>query len=121
MTQQAETTDVTPRATVAVSVADAVAVVRLTETERRNPLSLETMRSVTGALRGIGARPDVRAVVVEATGPVFSAGHDLTEMVDRTLDDEREIFQACTEMMETVQSIPQPVIAAVQGAAIAAE
>ena len=120
MTQQADTTDATPRATVAVSVTEAVAVVRLTETERRNPLSLETMNSVTAALREIASRPDVRAVVVEATGPVFSAGHDLKQMIDRTLEDEREIFQACTEMMETVQSIPQPVIAAVQGAAIAA-
>lgn len=58
--------------------------------------------------------------MIAATGPVFSAGHDLSEMVDRTLDDERIVFEACTAMMDTVQAVPQPVIAAVQGPAIAA-
>jgi enoyl-CoA hydratase/carnithine racemase len=62
----------------------------------------------------------VRVVVVRADGPAFSAGHDLSELVDRTLDEEREIFAACTEMMLAVHEIPQPVIASVQGVAVAA-
>jgi enoyl-CoA hydratase/carnithine racemase len=41
-------------------------------------------------------------------------------MVGRTLDDEREVFAVCTEMMTAVQEVPQPVIAAVQGTATAA-
>ena len=53
-------------------------------------------------------------------GPAFSAGHDLSEMAGRTLDDYREIFDVCCELMETVQSIPQPVIAMVRGIATAA-
>ena len=84
---------------------------------RRNPLSAETMREVTAALLELAADERVRVVVVRAEGPVFSAGHDLTEMIGRTLEDERAIFDGCTEMMETVQRIPQPVIAAVQGPA----
>lgn len=78
------------------------------------------MRSVTASLRKLSDDKDVRVVVLCASGPVFSAGHDLSEMVGRRLDDEREIFEVCTEMMDTVQAIPQPVIAAVQGPAIAA-
>ncbi|MFD0489612.1 enoyl-CoA hydratase-related protein [Saccharopolyspora spinosporotrichia] len=41
-------------------------------------------------------------------------------MLDRTVEDERYVFAVCTEMMQTVQEIPQPVIAAVQGPALAA-
>jgi len=51
---------------------------------------------------------------------VFSAGHDLSEMVGRTVNDYRRIFDVCTELMTKIQSIPQPVIAQVQGVATAA-
>ena len=98
-----------------------IGTVVLSQPEQRNPLYTTMMRAVSSALRALSADPAVRVVVVAAEGPVFSAGHDLSEMVGRTLDDEREIFDACVEMMNTVQQIPQPVIAAVQGPAIAAE
>ncbi len=106
--------------TISVTYEQAVAVLRLTESDRRNPLSLDTMRAVTAGLREVADAGQARAVVIEAGGPVFSAGHDMRQMVDRTLEDEREIFAACTEMMEIIQTIPQPVIAAVQGHALAA-
>ncbi|MFD1812537.1 enoyl-CoA hydratase [Rhodococcus gannanensis] len=87
---------------------------------QRNPLSSNVMRQVTDGLRSLSANPAIRAVVIAAEGPVFSAGHDLSEMVGRTLDEEQAIFDVCVEMMDAVQLIPQPVIAAVQGPAIAA-
>jgi enoyl-CoA hydratase/carnithine racemase len=62
----------------------------------------------------------VRSIVLRASGPAFSAGHDLKELLDRSLEEERAVFDACTRMMETIQRIPQPVIAAVQGIATAA-
>ena len=105
---------------VQVSVEGAVGSLRLSDAKRRNPLSVDTMRAVTAGLRSFAENESVRAVVIEAEGPVFSAGHDLRQMIDRTLEDEREVFEVCTEMMELVQSIPQPVIAAVQGHALAA-
>lgn len=88
--------------------------------EQRNALSTEVMRAVTAALRTLSADRSVRVVVIAAAGPVFSAGHDLSELIDRTVEDERVVFDACTEMMETVQDIGQPVIAQVQGPAVAA-
>src|SRR5680860_1100717 len=51
----------------------------LNEPERRNPLSLATMDALRRALDEAGADPGVRAVVIGAAGPVFSAGHDLRE------------------------------------------
>ena len=105
---------------VTVQVTAPVAVLTLDRARRRNPLSVSTMRALTAALGEIGARDDVRAMVLRAEGPAFSAGHDLSEMVDRTIEEEREVFAACTEMMLEVHRVPQPVIAAVQGIAVAA-
>lgn len=89
--------------------------------ERRNALSLGMMEEMASALHAIADDPDARVVVVEASGPVFSAGHDLAEMVahpDETFY--RRLFDACVEMMETIHELPQPVIAKVQGVATAA-
>ena len=105
---------------VAVEVRGAVGVLTLDRARRRNPLSVATMTALTAALREVGAREGVRAIVLRAEGPAFSAGHDLSEMVDRTLEEERAVFAACTEMMLAVHRVPQPVIAAVQGMAVAA-
>lgn len=94
------------------------AVVTLNRPQRRNSLSLELMRELTSCLRSLDA--NARAVILAAEGNVFSSGHDLSEMVGRTVSEYREIFDACTELMETIQRIPQPVIAEVQGVATAA-
>lgn len=119
MTPSTVTPATTP-ATVTTEVIDAIGVVELDDAKRRNPLSLDTMRAATVALRTLGDDSAVRVIVIKARGPAFSAGHDLSEMVDRSLDDEREIFAACTELMTTVHEVPQPVIAQVQGMALAA-
>lgn len=95
-------------------------VVTLNRPETRNALSTAFMLEITEELERQSRRPECRAIVLAASGPAFSAGHDLKEMLDRTLDDERRIFETCTRMMDTVQAIPQPVIAAVTGIATAA-
>ncbi|MXP23626.1 enoyl-CoA hydratase [Gordonia sp. HNM0687] len=97
-----------------------IGVITLTDARRRNPLSTETMSAVTTALHEFGSMADVRVIVIRALGPAFSAGHDLSELVDRTLDDERAVFAACTDMMSAVHSARQPVIAEVAGFAFAA-
>jgi len=99
---------------------DAAAIITLNRPEQRNPLSVEMMHAVTEALEAAAADAQVRAVVLRGAGPIFSAGHNLREMVGRELDDQREIFDVCTRMMQTVQAIPQPVIAQVHGVAAAA-
>jgi enoyl-CoA hydratase/carnithine racemase len=94
--------------------------VTLNRPEQRNALSTPLMLELTDELERQGARPEVGAIVLRANGPAFSAGHDLRELVDRTLEDEQAVFEVCTRMMETIQRIPQPVIAAVRGIATAA-
>ena len=97
-----------------------LAILTLNRPERRNALSLELMLELIDALDQIAATPDVRAVVLAAAGKVFSAGHDLSEMTGREMGDYRRIFDVCVQLMTKIQSIPQPVIAQVQGVATAA-
>lgn len=95
-------------------------VVTLNRPETRNALSTPLMLELAEELERQSARPEVRVVILRAKGSAFSAGHDLKELIDRTVEEEKAIFEACTRMMDTVQRIPQPVIAAVQGIATAA-
>ena len=97
-----------------------LAVVTLQRPERRNALSFDLMEELAACLEGIASNGEVRAVILEAAGKVFSSGHDLGEMTGRDLDDYRLIFDSCTRLMTQIQSIPQPVIAQVQGMATAA-
>lgn len=97
-----------------------VAVVTLNRPQRRNALSLDLMLELTGCLDHVGRDASIRAVILAAAGKVFCSGHDLSEMVGRSVMEYRRIFDACVDLMEKVQSIPQPVIAEVQGIATAA-
>lgn len=105
---------------VSVERSGLIARVILDRPERRNPLSLQMMRDATAAIRDLGEDPSCGVVVVTGSGPALSAGHEISEMVDRTLEQEREVFTTCVELMESVQAIRQPVIAEVQGHAVAA-
>jgi enoyl-CoA hydratase/carnithine racemase len=90
--------------------------ITLNRPERRNALSLALMQELIAALRAT----EGRVAVLEGAGPCFSAGHDLSEMTGRALAFYQELFTVCTELMETIQAIPQPVIAKVHGIATAA-
>jgi enoyl-CoA hydratase/carnithine racemase len=90
----------------------------LNRPERRNPLSFETMGEVLEALATLP--DDARVVVISGEGPAFSAGHDLAEMVGAEVEFIDRVFTRCTEMMESIQAVPQPVIARVHGVASAA-
>ena len=97
-----------------------LAVVTLNRPNRRNALSLELMLESIDCLGRIGGDPSLRVVLLAAAGKVFCSGHDLGQMVGRDINEYRRIFDVCTELMTKVQSIPQPVIAQVQGIATAA-
>jgi enoyl-CoA hydratase/carnithine racemase len=103
-------------------VADAppAAIITLNRPQQLNALSTGLMKELTAELQRQASRPEVRAIVLKGAGRAFSAGHDLKEMMDRSLDEERDIFAVCNQLMATVQSVPVPVIAAPHGIATAA-
>ena len=97
-----------------------VARITLANPQRRNALSLELMVALTEALLKLGEQTDIGVVVIAAEGPAFSAGHDLSEMIDREAPFYDDLFEACTELMDAVHAVPQPVIAEIAGVATAA-
>lgn len=95
------------------------ATITMNNPRRRNALSLRHMLELTSAFREVGDST-ARGVILAANGPVFSAGHDFADMVGQDLIFMRKILTVCTTLMNTIQSIPQPVLARVQGLATAA-
>ena len=103
-----------------VEDAPPAAIITLNRPDQLNALSTLLMEELTAELERQASRPEVRAIVLKGAGRAFSAGHDLKEMLDKTLDEERELFAVCNRLMATVQSVPVPVIAAPHGIATAA-
>jgi enoyl-CoA hydratase/carnithine racemase len=103
-----------------------VAVFALNRPEVRNTLSEAMLTALGDAFSAVAADRRVRAVVLASTGPAFSAGHDLKELLARRSDADggrgyfRHIMQVCSGVMRRIVELPQPVIAAVQGTATAA-
>jgi enoyl-CoA hydratase/carnithine racemase len=99
----------------------AVATVTLNRPEQMNPLSSGMIAALRSALDDLAQNNSVHVVVIAATGRSFCAGHDLHEM--RANPDytwQKNLFDACSELMLAIQHQPQPVIAQVQGIATAA-
>lgn len=105
---------------VTVIVRERVAHVQLTNPGRRNALSRSVLDVLFSTFVTLGEDTDVGVIVLSATGPAFSAGHDIGEMVGRDEQYYRELFGACSSLMQLLRRMPQPVIAAVDGLATAA-
>ncbi len=103
-----------------------IAIVVLNRPRARNSLSEELLTALSAAWTDIAADKSVRAVVLAAEGPAFCAGHDLKELTGRRSDADggrayfRHVMTACSTMMQQIVTLPQPVIACVQGVATAA-
>lgn len=103
-----------------------VAVLTLNRPQSRNTLSEAMLSCLQAAIDRISADRGVRAVVIAANGPAFSAGHDMKEMTERRLDADggqtyfAELMNRCTGMMQSIVRSPKPFIAAVEGVATAA-
>jgi len=98
----------------------AVAYVTMNRPNRRNALSLAHMQELISCFQEIGEGRYASVVILRGDGPAFCAGHDLSEMVGRDPGFYRHLFDVCCELMETIQGIPQPVIAQVHATATAA-
>ena len=103
-----------------------IAVITLNRPAARNSLSEAMIAGLHAALKEIADDKAVRALVITANGPAFSAGHDMKELTARRSDADRgrayfaHIMNACSAMMQAIVHLPKPVVAAVQGIATAA-
>jgi enoyl-CoA hydratase/carnithine racemase len=101
-----------------------IAVLTLNSSKKRNALSKDMLLALKTRLEHVKqeyqGNEGTRVVVLKADGPVFSSGHDLKEINQANRKEHDEIFSLCTEVMNLVQDLPQPVIAQINGLATAA-
>ncbi len=98
-----------------------IATLTLNRGDRMNPLSTAMLSALQAELDRVARDGDTKVVVLAGAGRHFCAGHDLREM--RSHPDkawQKALFDQCSEMMLTLVRLPQPVIARVQGVAVAA-
>lgn len=103
-----------------------IAVVTLNRPTNRNALSSAMIESLQIEFDSLATDPNVRVIILRAEGPGFCAGHDLKEIQERRVDQDKgqaffqKLFADCTKLMTSITALPQPVIAEIQGIATAA-
>ena len=95
------------------------ATITMNRPARRNALSLAHLRELIEAFGKVGAS-DASGIVLAGNGPVFCAGHDFADIADADVESVRHLLATCTELMDLIQSVPQPVVARVHALATAA-
>lgn len=96
-----------------------IGLLTLNRPEKRNALGIEAEREITACLKDAADRKNAKVIILKAAGDVFCSGHDRTEILRQDLNDVRRLFQTSIDMMMLIHAIPQPVIAQVQGIAMA--
>ena len=100
---------------------DGICTLTMNRPARMNLLTREMLHALQDAFDSLMSDADTRVVILTGAGKGFCAGHDLKEI--RALEEQsriNELFATCSRMMQTITTLPQPVIARVQGAAAAA-
>jgi enoyl-CoA hydratase/carnithine racemase len=98
---------------------DYIGILTLNEPEKRNALGREAEEEITGVLQDAAKRADVKVIILKAAGDIFCAGHNRGEILNQPVANIRRLFHTSFTMMTTLRSIPQCVIAQVQGIAMA--
>lgn len=92
--------------------------ITMARAKRRNSLSEDHMLELISGFE-YAATTDARVIVLAGDGPVFSAGHDFADLTGRDLHQTRRLLNVCTKLMQTIQAVPQIVIARIHGLATA--
>jgi enoyl-CoA hydratase/carnithine racemase len=100
---------------------DGVATLTLNRPQQMNLLTSGMLDALQKEFDSLKNDQNIRVVILAANGKGFCAGHDLKEIrALKELPKIEQLFAQCSRMMQTIPTLPQPVIACVQGAAAAA-
>ncbi len=104
------------------SIENNICTITLCNPKKRNPLSSVLISQLQSKLDNIKKNNSIKVVIINSTGPVFSAGHDLKEVTSHENKEDRlkVLFNSCSKMMLSIMKLKQPVIASVNGLAAAA-
>lgn len=109
-----------------LNIKDNIAYLTLNSPEKLNVLSEEMIHTLLAILSEIETNPNIKCAVIGANGKAFCAGHDLSELSASGFNGKprkdyfKHLFDLCSSLMVKINQIPIPIIASVQGAAVAA-
>lgn len=103
---------------VEVTESDGIRNIKLSDSKTRNSLSMQMMETLMSEIKRNENDKSLRIIVVSSSGPVFSAGHNLKELsADKGYENQREVFNKCHELINSIRDSPVPVISKVDGLA----
>jgi enoyl-CoA hydratase/carnithine racemase len=98
---------------------DRIGILTLNRPSKRNALGKVAEMEMMDCFRKAADEKKVRVIIIKANGPIFCSGHDRMEVLNRPINDVRDLFQTCIDMYALMRAIPQPIIAQVHGIAMA--
>jgi enoyl-CoA hydratase/carnithine racemase len=99
---------------------EGIATLTLNQPRKRNMLSTEMLHAIRAALRDCAEDTAVKVIIIAAEGAVYSSGHNMKEFIGTDYDRAKKVFKLSSEIMQSLERIPKPVIAQVAGLATAA-
>ena len=100
---------------------EGVVCLTLNDAKRRNALSYNMLTELKDKIQSHSSNKDMRVIIINSEGPVFSSGHNLKELLKENGEEfHQQIFHKCSEVMQLIQDTPLPVLAQVKGLATAA-
>ena len=100
---------------------EGVVCLTLNDAKRRNALSFSMLTELKDKIQAHSSNKDMRVIIINSEGPVFSSGHNLKELRNENGKEfHQQVFHKCSEVMQLIQDIPLPVLAQVKGLATAA-
>ena len=107
-----------PYETLKIEAAEGVAVVTVCRPQALNALNSQFFREMDSLIADIGARDDIKVLIITGEGKAFAAGADIAEMAGKTQDQAVQFSKAGQKTFRSLELLPQPVIAAVNGFAL---
>ena len=104
------------------NITSSIIKINLTNGKKHNPLSLGLMKNLNGTLKEISSQSSSKVLIISSEGPGFCSGHDMSEL--RANKGNKQylltLFHECSNLMQTISSLAQSVIAEVCGTTSAA-
>jgi enoyl-CoA hydratase/carnithine racemase len=96
-----------------------VGIISINRPKFLNSLSMTTMDEIISAFKEMDADPEINVVIFKGEGRAFCTGHNLDDLRGKERTEEARVFRKPSEIIRTIQGMRKPVIASIQGYALA--
>ena len=104
-------------ATILCDRADSIATISLSNPGKMNAMNATMWRELRQTVQQLAEDPDIRSIILRGAGEVFAAGGDIEELREAraTVDSALAYHETVGQVLQAIEQLPQPTIAAIQG------